>query len=152
MQALKKFSLGLVVVVVLVAVGFFLVTQYSFIFSKTIEGRIIGVDRITESTLIMGRQLSPDAMFSFAVAIEDQETKKVYTASSEDRQWGVAKHCARARAKFYPYPFWNFEKAGTFFNARLLELYDCQKAENAETPATTPGATAPEAAPTPAVQ
>lgn len=107
--------------------------NYSFVFSKTIEGRIIGVDRITQPTMITSGQLSPEALFSFAIAIEDETTKRVYTASSEDRQWGVAKYCKRAKVRFYPYPFWNFEKSGTYYNARVEELFECRTAaESAE--------------------
>lgn len=133
-----------VLFVVVVAIAFLVFMNHSFIFSRTVEGRIIGVDRIMQpAAVIGGAQMSPETLFSFAVAIEDGETKKVYTASSEDRQWGVAKHCARARARFYPYPFWNLEKSGTYFNARLIELYDCNQA--GATPGAAPAPDAPPA-------
>lgn len=138
MQAFKKFSVTALVIVVVLALGYFVVSKYSFVFSKVIEGRIIGVERITQPTAVIGSTTPTDALFSFAVAIEDQETKKVYTASSEDRQWGVAKYCARAKVRFYPYPFWNFEKSGTYFNARVEELFDCKNATE-PVPSPTPG-------------
>jgi hypothetical protein len=136
MQAFKKFSVTAVVILVVLALGYFVFANYSYVFSKVVEGRIIGVERITQPTAVLGATTPSEALFSFA--IEDAETKKVFTASSEDRQWGVAKYCTRAKVRFYPYPFWNFEKSGTYFNARVEELFDCQKADQ-PVPTPTPG-------------
>jgi hypothetical protein len=125
---MKALATRALIAVLLLAVIALLTMNYSFVFAKTVEGRIIGVDRVTQpAAVITSGQMSSAAMFSFAVAIEDAESKKVFTASSEDRQWGVAQHCARARAKFYPYPPWDLEKSGTYYNARLVELYDCKQ-------------------------
>ena len=147
---MKSTLARLLIIVLVVAVVGLLMMNYSFVFSKTIEGRIIGVDRITQpAAVITSGQLSPSAMFSFAIAIEDAESKKVFTSSSEDRQWGVAKHCARARARFYPYPFWDLEKSGTYYNARLIELYDCKGASEAD-PSSSPSTTSPEVTQPPA--
>ncbi|MES2964136.1 MAG: hypothetical protein V4760_09625 [Bdellovibrionota bacterium] len=141
---MKSIATRILIILLVVAVLGLLIMNYSFVFAKSVEGRIIGVDRVTQpAAVITSGQMSSAAMFSFAVAIEDEESKKVFTASSEDRQWGVAQHCGRARAKFYPYPPWDLEKAGTFYNARLIELYDCKQQgapanPPAEQPATEP--------------
>ena len=67
---------------------------------------------------------SATAMHSFAVAVKSEDGT-IYTASSEDRQWAVAAPGCKVKTKFYPYPFWDLEKSGTYFNARLIHMRDC---------------------------
>jgi hypothetical protein len=148
MKQLQTALLRVFVGLVIVGLLWLVFANYSFVFSQTVEGRIIGVERITQpAAVITSGQMSPEALFSFSVAIEDSETKRVYTASSEDRQWGVAKFCSRVKARFYPYPIWNFEKNGTWHNARVIELFDCKSA--AESAADAGAAAAQPPAPTP---
>ncbi len=106
---------------------------YSYIFSKTVQGEVIGVERITQPTAIINNAGAPvnapsDAqMFSFAIAIKDQKSGEIFTGSSEDRQWAVVQKGQCAVAKFYPYPFWSLDKAGTYFGTRLIQLFDCSE-------------------------
>ena len=107
------------------AVGFILFEYYSVIFAKTVIGRIENVARVTEVTAILGSRPIPDnQIYSFSVSIK-QPNGELLTATSEDRQWAVAKSGLCAKAKFFPYPPWDFNKAGTYFNARLMHLVEC---------------------------
>jgi hypothetical protein len=126
LRRLLKFFFVLVVLAAPIW-GFF--RYYSYIFSKNIHGKIEKVERIDINVALMQSvgvpttRLTP-ALFSFAVAIKTS-SGEIYTSSAQDRQWAVAKEGQCVEAKFYPYPFWDLEKAGTFFNARLLRLYEC---------------------------
>jgi hypothetical protein len=125
---MKKFLTLLVLILILGGGGYVTIAYYSFIFAKDIQGEIIKVERVNQNeTIITGnRPVNPVQMFSFAVAVRD-EKGEIHTASSEDRQWAVAQAGQCVKAKFFPYPFWDFEKNRTFFGARLVQLYDCPK-------------------------
>lgn len=115
--------LGLVIVVLGLFAGFFYF--YSYIFARTVKGRIENVARVTEVTALIGtRNLTESQMYSFSVSIR-QPNGEMLTATSEDRQWAVAKSGLCVEAKYYPYPPWDLQKAGTYFNARLLMMADC---------------------------
>ncbi len=149
-----KFLRTALIVVAVLAVFLLFTTYYSYIFAKTVNGEIIGVERVTEPTAIIAGNLTPQQMYSFAVAIRDKETGTIFTASSEDRQWAVAKKGFCANAKFYPYPPWNLEKSGTYFRARLIELQDCNnllgsQGAQAPAPSEAPSAAQPAPAATP---
>ncbi len=126
MQTVKKFIFFVGVVVFLGFGAFAFTKYYSWIFSHTVEGQIFQVERVTQPTMVVGSAVvaSPAAMFSFAVAIRDKDGK-IFTASSEDRQWAVAQKGLCVEAKFYPYPPWDLDKGGTYMNARLIGLKDC---------------------------
>lgn len=152
-----KFLKTSLIVIIIISVVLLFTNYYSYIFAKSVDGEIVGVERVTEpAAVIGGGSLTPQQMYSFAVAIRDKETGTIFTASSEDRQWAVAKKGFCANAKFYPYPPWNLEKSGTYFRARLIELRDCNNLlgsggveatqQPAETPVPTPAP--PESAPT----
>lgn len=106
---------------------FLVINYYSIIFSKTVVGSIIAVEKLDVPMALLSRpntQINPQ-VFSFAVAIQDSKTKEIFTASAEDRQWAVAQAGKCAEAVFLPYPPWDFEKKGTYFGARLVRLFDC---------------------------
>ncbi len=92
------------------------------------HGVIVSVERPAAPTALVGVGAGVDsataALFSFAVAIKEK-SGEIVTASTEDRQWAVAQIGRCVEAKYYPYPPWNFEKSGTYHDARLLKLYDC---------------------------
>ena len=123
----KGFLLFFVVATVLAGiVGY---KFYSYIFSKTVQGKVVGVERITQPGAIINNATSSapsnTQMFSFAIAVQDSKTDEIYTGSSEDRQWAVVQKGQCAVAKFFPYPFWSLDKAGTYFGTRLIQLYEC---------------------------
>jgi hypothetical protein len=119
------------IILSLILVFFILVSSvsirfYSYVFARHITGKIVAIDRVTQPSAIMssGSPIPASQIFSFAVAIQDK-AGEIVTASSEDRQWAVVEKGQCAEAKFFPYPFWQLDKAGTYFGARLLKLYEC---------------------------
>jgi hypothetical protein len=120
---LSFFSLLLVLAVA----GYVVYNYYSYIFARTVVGKIVGVDNVLQpTTIVQGNAAGnlPRQIFSFAVGIEDDKGE-IVTASSEDRQWAVVQKGQCAEAKFFPYAPWDLSKSGTYFGARLLKLYEC---------------------------
>jgi hypothetical protein len=115
-----------IVIIFLLAWGF--IEFYPFLFSKTIIGKIEKVERVELNVSLMQTTGQPGninpEMYSFAVAIKT-DSGEIFTASAQDRQWAVAQTGQCAEARFYPYPFWNLDKSGTYFNARLISLREC---------------------------
>lgn len=97
---------------------------YSYIFSKTVEGKIVSVERVAPTVAYVDGHGSQSAM-SFGVAIKT-DSGDIMTASSEDRQWAAAKEGYCVEAKYYPYPPWYLQKGGTYHDARLLRMYECK--------------------------
>ena len=110
---LKKFFL----VILIGAVLFALVEYYSYIFSRTVVGRIDNVARVTGVTAMFGnKQLTDGQLHMFSVSIR-QPNGEMVTAISEDAQWAIARSGLCVKANYYPYPPWNLKQAGTYFNA-----------------------------------
>lgn len=128
MQALAKVLRRLLLAICIIALFWGVLANYSFVFSKVVTGEIMEVERVTQPSTVIGGAMTPEQMYSFAVMIRS-ETGEIFSASSEDRQWAVAKKGYCVEARFYPYPPWNLEKADTYFNARLVKvLSDCKRA------------------------
>ena len=129
---MKKFLVVTVLLLILGASLFVVVRYWSFVFAKQVNGVIVDVKRVGATTAILNgdglsnKRSNNKDIFSFAVGIQDK-TGDIHTASSEDRQWAIAKVGQCAQAKFYPYPPWELGKAGTYFNARLLHLRECSE-------------------------
>ena len=125
MQGLKKFVFRFVLLaLVLVIVGFVL-QYYSFVFSKSVRGQVLNIERVTQIAAIAGTgALAPEQMYSFSVAVKNDQGE-IFTASSEDRQWAVVQKGNCVEAKYFPYPPWDLEKAGTYHNARLIKMFEC---------------------------
>jgi hypothetical protein len=99
---------------------------YSYIFAKTVQGKVLRVERVNTAEAIIASKTVPAAqLFSFSLAIQD-ERGEIHTASTEDRQWAVVAEGQCVDAKFFPYPPWKLDKAGTYFGARLERLYQCK--------------------------
>ncbi len=117
----------------ILAVGilvYILVNWYPYIFAKTIDGVIYGVERVEAPLAVLTADATakPAAqVFSFAVAVKDHTSGEIYTASSEDRRWAVVEKGQCAEVKFLPYPPWSLSRSGAFFGARLIRLYECPK-------------------------
>lgn len=123
MAKLKSLLFWVFLLVIAAGAGAFVVVNYSWVFAKRIHGEIMDVQRVTNPTAIMGK--TTDAQIhSYAILIQNEDGK-LYTASSDDRQWQVARRGYCVDALFYVYPPWNLEQAGTYFNARLNEMRVC---------------------------
>jgi hypothetical protein len=126
MQSINRIMRRLLFILLLIAIAWGVLANYSYVFSKNIKGEVIEVERMTQpSAIIGGGQMTSEQLFSFAVMVRTFDGK-IFSASSEDRQWAVAKKGYCVESKFFPYPPWNFEKADTFFNARLVRVFDCK--------------------------
>ena len=113
-------------VLFLVGLIFVVVEYYSYIFSRTVIGRIDNVQRVTGVTAMIGnRPLTEGQMHTYSVSIR-QPNGEMVTAVSEDGQWQIARTGSCVKANYYPYPPWNLKRAGTYFNARLITLVDCE--------------------------
>ncbi len=126
MRRLKSLFIAMTGLVLLVAIGVTVFNFWSVLFRRSVIGVIENVERVTQVTAVLGstRTLEDKNIYSFAVAIKTANGE-LLTASSEDRQWAVAQKGQCVEAKFHPYPPWELEKAGTYFNARLQRLADC---------------------------
>jgi hypothetical protein len=124
-KLIKVLSLSfLIAIIIIVFIGY-----YPYIFAKTIVGEIIAVERVSTPMTLLTQNAPmppPAQIFSFAVAIRDEVTGEIFTSSSEDRQWAAVEKGLCARTKFFPYPPWKLDKSGTYYGARLLNLYDCK--------------------------
>jgi hypothetical protein len=127
---LKKFMYTFFAVVLVLVLGYAFINFYSYIFARSVVGVIVKVEKPTAPIAVMGTAGSDSAkmaekqLFSYAVAVKVKDGE-IVTASTEDRQWSVAEVGKCVEAKFYPYAPWQLDKSGTFFNARLLKMYEC---------------------------
>lgn len=113
----------LLIFLVICGIVAFAVSNYSWVFAKHVHGEIVAVERVTNPTAILGAQ-SDAQIHSYAILIKGDDGK-MYTASSEDRQWQVARKGYCADVLLYVYPPWNLGKGGTYFNARLDQIMLC---------------------------
>jgi hypothetical protein len=122
---MKSMIKTLAVFLVVLGLGFIFVKYYSYIFSEKIEGVVERVERVQLNVSLMSdtTMINP-SLYSFAVGIKTK-SGEIKTSSAEDRQWAVVEKGKCAEARFYPYPPWNFDKSGTYFNARLIKYFDC---------------------------
>ena len=99
---------------------------YEYVFAKDVQGTLIGVERVIQPQTIIGNtdKVVASQLYSFAIAIKTS-SGEIFTASSEDRQWSVTKQGECVISRFFPYPPWQLDKAGSYFNARLMKIIDC---------------------------
>lgn len=119
-----KFLRWFVLFVLLLASGAFVIANYSWVFAKRVRGRILNVERVTDPNAILSSRTTPEQLHSYAILIQGNDGR-LYTSSSDDRKWQVAKKGYCVDALLYRYPPWDFEKANGFYNARLDELSLC---------------------------
>lgn len=127
MHALKRLLLILLLVGFGLGTIYVFVQFYPYIFAKRVAGEFLSVERLDLPMTVLtrpGSEMNPQ-VFSYAIAIRDRETKEIFTASSQDRQWAVVKAGQCGEAKLFPYPPWKLDRDGTYHNARLEKLYDC---------------------------
>lgn len=104
----------LVVFVLLIfGTGFLVYFKYPLLFSETVEGRVIGVSRV-----------SGEAEDHFVVAIRIR-TGRIYSAKASDARWALVNPGQCAEARFFPFPPWNLENRGSYEKAMLLNPKDC---------------------------
>ncbi len=126
MKMLSGFLKRMLALVAVLGVLYVLFEYYSYLFSRTVIGRIDNVARVTGVTAMIGgsRSLTEDQLHAFSVSIR-QPNGEMLTSTSVDGQWAIAKAGLCVKAKYYPHPPWDLKQAGTYFNARLLTMADC---------------------------
>lgn len=110
--------------IVVCGVVTFVLINYSWVFAKHVHGEIISVERVMNPTAILGKA-TDQQIHSYAILIQNDEDKRLYTSSSDDRQWQVVKKGYCVDALLYVYPPWNLQKSGTYFNARINQIMLC---------------------------
>jgi hypothetical protein len=125
MKSLKNWLASIVIFVGLVGLVSGYLIFYSYIHKRTVVGTVNGVKQLLENAAIVTGSADPTPkIYSFAVAVKDLNSQEIVTGSSEDRQWGVVRDGQCVEADFFPYPPWNLQKSGTYFNVRVQKLYD----------------------------
>ncbi|WP_413557247.1 hypothetical protein [Bdellovibrio sp. HCB209] len=129
MATLRKFFVRLIVIAVIAGLGWLVLVNYSVIFSKTVIGEVVDVQRVELPVALIARSGGElnEKVFSFAISIKDTKTNELFAATSEDRQWAIVQPGQCAEAVYLPYPPWELRKKDTFFGARLVKLYECSK-------------------------
>lgn len=129
MRGLRFFLKVSLMFIFLFGVLIFLVFNYSWIFSETVKGEIIELERIPGENLGGATEAQPS---SYVILLQN-EAGFMYTFSADDRQWQVAKKGYCVMATLYRYPPWNLEKGGTFYNAQLKQIYKCPEKDTSDT-------------------
>lgn len=129
MAAIMKFFKTILVFAIIIGLAWIVLANYSVIFSKTVNGEVLNVERVELPVALIARaggELN-EKVFSFAISIKDKQTGEIFAATSEDRQWAIVQTGQCAEAVYLPYPPWELKKKDTFFGARLVKLYECPK-------------------------
>lgn len=70
----------------------------------------------------------------FAVALKSVSSdNELLTAQSSDPRWSVVKSGLCASVTLYPAPPWNFRSYGSYNDARIMRLYECNDKDSATT-------------------
>jgi hypothetical protein len=130
----------LIVLVIVVGAVAFLVTNYAWLFAKTIQGQIVEIEKTIRPDVVVHGDTQRNAE-NYAILIQDDKGK-MFTATATDTQWGVAKKGYCVIATLQRYPPWDVENGGTFYNARLRQVYRCSQTKGEEAaPAPVPAET-----------
>lgn len=123
---LKKFMYLVLLLVFFGVVGYLVVVNYSFLFSKKVEGQVIAVDRVTHSNMVMGNAVvkASNVLHLFAVSVKNDKGE-IFIGRSEDPQWSIVQKGNCVTAVYYPYPPWQLDKANTYFNVILKAMKEC---------------------------
>lgn len=127
MATLSKILKTILGFVIFAVILWIVINNYSVIFSKTVVGEVVNVERVELPVALIARaggELN-EKVFSFAISVKDQNSNELFASTSEDRQWAIVQKGQCVEAVYLPYPPWKLEKRGTYFGARLVKLYEC---------------------------
>ncbi|MGE4131185.1 MAG: hypothetical protein AB7F86_06070 [Bdellovibrionales bacterium] len=124
MKQIKSVLWMFFAILIVAGIGTFVVTNYSYVFSKRVKGKILDVQRVTNPSAVFTSKVTDAQIHSYSILIQGDDGK-LYTSSSDDRQWQVAGKGYCVEVLLYRYPPWNLEKGNTYYNARLEELSLC---------------------------
>lgn len=126
MKSFKAWLKKIGIFLVLFILGSVYLVYFPYIHKQHVSGPVKGVKQIFDAATIVSTTGSDPSskIYSFSVAVQDSHSKEIVTGSTEDRQWGVVKEGQCVEADFFPYPPWNLQKSGTYYNVRLKKLFD----------------------------
>ncbi|WP_413574704.1 hypothetical protein ACLVWU_10785 [Bdellovibrio sp. HCB290] len=127
MAAVGRILKTILALVLLLGIAWIVLANWSVIFSKTVIGEVVNVERVELPVALIARSGGElnEKVFSFAISIKDTKTGEMFAATSEDRQWAIVQKGQCAEAVYLPYPPWELKKRGTYFGARLVRLSEC---------------------------
>lgn len=108
---MKKFFQWIVFLLVVFGMGYVLFFYYGYVFSKTIEGRVLAIRPAEEEE-------------GFVIAVRKKDGK-IYTTKAKDSQWSLVNPDQCVRARLLPYPPWNLKYSDTYYGAVLVHLREC---------------------------
>jgi hypothetical protein len=131
-HAIRKLIITAIMVFVIGGLVYLFIGNYEFVFSKDITGTVIGIERVTNPNTVVSvnnsnttpNSIPNEQIFSFAVAVQGADGQ-ILSSSTEDRQWAVVQKGMCVESRFYPYPPWDLSKSGTYHNARLTRIVEC---------------------------
>lgn len=125
MKKLKNAAMLLVVILILVSVGFFVVNNWGYVFSKVVTGEVLNVERVTDPQAIITSRVTREQLHLYSILMLNNTDGKMYAATSEDPQWQSIKKGFCVQARLYRYPPWRLSLANTYYNARILDPSAC---------------------------
>ncbi|AGH95599.1 hypothetical protein [Pseudobdellovibrio exovorus] len=127
MLAKKWLLRGLVVF----AIIWLFVFNWTFVFKKKVVGEVVAAEKVIVPLAVVtnnGQDPVNPQVFSFSIGIKDRHSGEIFVASSEDRQWAAVNLGNCVIAAYFPYPPWMLSKGNTYQNARLLRNFtDCSQ-------------------------
>lgn len=132
MQKLKGAVIMLAVLIVIVGAGFFVVTNWGFVFSKVVTGEVLNVERVNDPQAIITSRVTREQLHLYSILLHNDSDNKMYAATSEDPQWQSIKKGFCVQARLYRYPPWRLSLANTYYNARILDPSACPVKPSAE--------------------
>jgi hypothetical protein len=126
MKSLKAWLKNIGIFLILFVLASLYLVYFPYIHQRHVVGPVKGVKQIFDAAAIVSTTgADPSSkIYSFAVAVQDTHSSEIVTGSTEDRQWGVVKEGQCVEATFFPYPPWNLQKSGTYYNVRFKKLFD----------------------------
>lgn len=125
MKLSKGFTL-IELLVIIIIVGFFLsmagAVSYPMFHRYEATGTISEIAKLPPAIGINGAS-GQNYSFSIDLKAEDDE---IISVSSEDRKFATCEKGQKIKMAYNKYPPWNFSKAGTFYNGRMLKKYTTQ--------------------------
>ena len=114
-------ELMVVVVICFIVLGTVVGSCSPLMFRSTEIGTVMECTQMSPAAMMMSRHANANLMFSSAVAMQ-LPSGEIMTFSTEDRQFGAVAKGDQIKVMVSKYPPWEFTKAGTYYNGRLLGI------------------------------
>jgi hypothetical protein len=125
MKKIKNAIILLFVILIVISIGFLVVNNWGYVFSKVVTGEVLNVERVTDPQAIITSRVTREQLHLYSILLHNQSDGKMYAATSEDPQWQSIKKGFCIQARLYRYPPWRLSLANTYYNARILDPSAC---------------------------